>query len=224
VTERRTPEHTVTLARPADWPDHEGEEQRFDHAEEQRLLYVAASRAAHELVIGCAYNVHSPSRWRSFHPWLQHNATRLELPQPARPPRQELESTAGQLQDAVERTAAARARHGQHGYRAAPVSARKTEVMTLSAAPDDAMSEPAAAGGLADDAPVRRGTDWGSAVHDGLQYAALGMSGAVLRDACRNRLVALDRPLDAAGQPTELDDARGGPFAVPFRSRPRSAL
>jgi ATP-dependent helicase/nuclease subunit A len=218
VTERRTPDHTVTLARPADWPDHEAEEQRFNHAEEQRLLYVAASRAAHELVIGCAYNVNSPSRWRSFHPWLQRNTTRLELPQPARPPRQELEVTAGQLQDAVEHTAAARARHGQHGYRAATVSARKIEVRTLAAAPADATSrtlaaapaeatsEPAAVDHGADDAPVRRGTDWGSAVHDGLQYAAQGMSGAALRDACRNRLVALDRPLDAAGQPAELDE------------------
>jgi ATP-dependent helicase/nuclease subunit A len=216
--ERRTPDHTVTLARPADWPDHEAEEQRFNHAEEQRLLYVAASRAAHELVIGCAYNVNSPSRWRSFHPWLQRNTTRLELPQPARPPRQELEVTAGQLQDAVEHTAAARARHGQHGYRAATVSARKIEVRTLAAAPADATSrtlaaapaeatsEPAAVDHGADDAPVRRGTDWGSAVHDGLQYAAQGMSGAALRDACRNRLVALDRPLDAAGQPAELDE------------------
>jgi ATP-dependent helicase/nuclease subunit A len=247
VTERRTPDHTVTLARPADWPDHEAEEQRFDHAEEQRLLYVAASRAAHELVIGCAYNVNSPSRWRSFHPWLQRNATRLELPQPARPPRQELEVTAGQLQDAVERTAAARARHGQHGYRAAAVSARKAEVRTLSAAPDNAMNEPAAADGHADDAPVRRGTDWGSAVHDGLQYAALGMSGAALRDACRNRLVALDRPLDAAGQPAELDELLAiiaavldstlwqralaadtmlveAPFAVPFSAAEYAAL
>jgi ATP-dependent helicase/nuclease subunit A len=194
VSERKGAGRTVTLARPHDWPEHEEEERRFTLAEEQRLLYVAATRAAHELVVGCAYSARSPSRWRSFYPWLHHEAARLELPQPARPPRQELHATPAQVLAAAGHAAAARAAHGRPGYRAAPVSERKAEVSPL---PDAAAPQPPGPG-------QTRGTDWGSAVHDALHYAAQGMGADALREACRNRLVMLDRPLDATGEPDEL--------------------
>jgi ATP-dependent exoDNAse (exonuclease V) beta subunit len=43
-------------------------------------------------------------------------------------------------------------------------------------------------------------------VHDGLQYAAEGATGESLRAACRNRLVALQRPTGSDGEPTELEE------------------
>lgn len=43
-----------TLAQPAEWEDHAAREKEFQEAEEVRLRYVAATRAAHRLVIGRA--------------------------------------------------------------------------------------------------------------------------------------------------------------------------
>jgi ATP-dependent helicase/nuclease subunit A len=203
VTERRGPNQTVTLAQPPDWTAHAAEEQRFEQAEEQRLLYVAATRAAHELVIGCAYNAPSPSRWRSFHPWLQQHAEPLALPQPTWPQREKLELDASQVQGRIADVEHARARHAAASYRAAAVSERKAQIAAL-AAGVDAADDGAAASAAP---PVRgRGTEWGTAVHDALMYAAGGMTADALRAACRSRLVALDRPVRDDGEPSELDE------------------
>ncbi|HSJ09815.1 MAG TPA: UvrD-helicase domain-containing protein, partial [Longimicrobiales bacterium] len=83
-----------TLARPRDWEEHAAIEERFQAAEEDRLLYVAATRAAEELVVGCAYNMRSPSRWRSFHDWLSLNAVKLDMPQTDVPARAQLAESA----------------------------------------------------------------------------------------------------------------------------------
>src|SRR5690606_7007180 len=56
VAERRGPNQVVTLAQPADWDAHAEEESRFARAEDERLLYVAATRPAQELIVGMASN------------------------------------------------------------------------------------------------------------------------------------------------------------------------
>jgi ATP-dependent helicase/nuclease subunit A len=53
---------------------------------------------------------------------------------------------------------------------------------------------------------IPRGTEWGSAVHDALEKAASGLSGAGLRDACANILIGYERPMDADGTPLELNE------------------
>jgi ATP-dependent helicase/nuclease subunit A len=201
ITEAKGPNRMVTLAQPADWDEHEEAEQRFARAESQRLLYVAATRAAHELVVGCAYNARSPSPWRSFYPWLQQHAQRLDLPQPARGERIELAVPGVQLLDEAAAVARARAVHARPGYRVAAVTSRKREGAAVVPAPAALAADIRAAPDHA-----RRGTDWGTAVHDALLYAAQGMSEERLRQACRNRLIALDRPLDDAGEPAELHE------------------
>src|SRR5690606_17290384 len=49
-----------------------------------------------------------------------------------------------------------------------------------------------------------RGVTWGTAVHRALELAARGMPEEVLRDACREILVEVER-VDESGEPTEVD-------------------
>src|SRR5690606_29624558 len=51
-----------------------------------------------------------------------------------------------------------------------------------------------------------RGTEWGSAVHDALYAAGRGFTGAALRAACRNVLIAHERPVGPDGEPAELEE------------------
>jgi ATP-dependent helicase/nuclease subunit A len=225
VTERRGPNQTVTLARPADWQHHAEEEERFIRAEDQRLLYVAATRAAEELVIGCAYNTNSPSPWRSFHAWLKQNAAQLELPQPCRGERTELQTRPDQVSTMIDDVAQRRALHARPTYRVAPVTERKRDVRINDRMAADDTGDGTAARSLGDPsvepdasappevpssalpaASAGRGTDWGTAVHDALQLAAGGLRGEALVQACRSRLIALDRAVDATGTPLELDE------------------
>jgi ATP-dependent helicase/nuclease subunit A len=115
---------------------------------------------------------------------------------------------------------AARAASGRATYRAAAVTERKTGAARedggmVARTPGDG----GGAGAMTPDAvdittAVERGTEWGTAVHDALQYAAQGLDGDALRLACRNRLVALERELDSAGEPVELDELIGVVAAV----------
>lgn len=202
VTERRGRKQPVTIARPADWPEHAAIEESFIRAEAERLLYVAATRAADELIVGCAYNANSPSPWRSFHGWLKEHAQRIELPPPRRPARRGLQTTAEQVAALLTDAAARRRVHGTPTYRAAPVTERKRDVIhgaveRVPAGAEDTTSAAAAAA---------RGTDWGRAVHDALQLAMEGLDGDALAAACRSTLIALERPLDEHGAPRELDE------------------
>src|SRR5690606_24034208 len=101
VTERKGQNQVITLAQPADWDEHAAEETRFARAEDERLLYVAATRAAQELIISSAANPNSPSPWRSFYEWLRGNAEQIVLPQPGRIARDQLTVTAEAMKDSM---------------------------------------------------------------------------------------------------------------------------
>ncbi|HSJ23533.1 MAG TPA: UvrD-helicase domain-containing protein [Longimicrobiales bacterium] len=216
VCEQRGFGQRVPLAQPADWATHEAEELRFSRAEDERLLYVAATRAVEELVVGCAYNPRSPSPWRSFHPWLRQHGSRLELPQPVPGRRLELEASGADVAATVAAVDQARLEHGRPTYRVASVSERKLELADAEVASAAAGNGAGAVGGGEAHEPAEsaaagavvqgRGTAWGTAVHDGLQYAAQGLAGDALRHACRDRLAALERPLDSKGEPLELGE------------------
>ncbi|HEX6132779.1 MAG TPA: UvrD-helicase domain-containing protein [Longimicrobiales bacterium] len=198
VTERRGQNQVITLAQPADWDDHAAEEMRFARAEDERLLYVAATRAAQELIIGCAANPNSPSPWRMYYEWLRQNGAGLVLPQPTVVRREELTATGAEMRAAFDEVAGRRAAHGRPTYRAGAVTDRKREVMIEGESPRLIAAEagaPAAA----------RGTEWGTAVHDALQAAARGLRGEDLRLACRNVLLAHDF-VGADGEPDELEE------------------
>ncbi|MBR9990367.1 MAG: UvrD-helicase domain-containing protein, partial [Gemmatimonadetes bacterium] len=142
VTERKGQNQVVTLAQPAEWDEHAAEETRFARAEDERLLYVAATRPAQELIVSAAANRNSPSPWRSFYEWLRHNAVQLTLPQPGGVTREQLNATAEEMYAAITDVVRRRATHARPTYRVAAVTDRKREVLPderpLTAGADDA--------------------------------------------------------------------------------------
>ena len=208
VTERKGQNQVITLAQPTDWDEHAAEEMRFARAEDERLLYVAATRAAQELIISSAANPNSPSPWRSFHEWLRRNAEQIVLPQPGRITRERLDTSAEAMQDAMRAADERRALHARATYRVAAVTERKGEV-ALDAEAESGEAAPDALAQRAAGFFRARGTEWGSAVHDALQAAARGLEGDRLRSAVRNILIGYDRPVDAHGEPAEVDELIG---------------
>jgi ATP-dependent helicase/nuclease subunit A len=186
------------LAQPLDWQDvHAPAEDRFEAAEQDRLMYVAATRAADELVIGCAYNTRSPSKWRIFHDWLKAHGTRFDLPPAERARRDRLDVPPERIVELIGEAEARRRAAAGPTYRLAAVTARKGEVF---ASDEDVVVS------RSDDEIVTRGTDWGTAVHDALLAAARGIDAERLHGYCRTLLIGLGRELDAAGEPVELEE------------------
>ena len=197
VTERRSQNQVITLAQPEDWDRHAADEMRFARAEDERLLYVAATRAAQELIVSCAANPNSPSPWRPFYEWLRHHAAQITLPQPTTVRREQMNASGDEMKAAMAAVAEQRAAHRIPTYRAAAVSDRKDDVVAVTVASD----VPDVVG---IDAARPRGTDWGNAVHEALNVAARGISGNALRAACRNALIRQDR-VGPDGEPPDLD-------------------
>jgi ATP-dependent helicase/nuclease subunit A len=192
------------LAQPPDWEsEHAPIEETFEAAEQDRLMYVAATRAAEELVIGCAYNTRSPSRWRIFHEWIRQHGTPLTLPAEARAHRDRLDVTPEQVLAAVAAANDVRARAASPSYRLAAITQRKFDA---AAVVDDGVSMEIAAAAGDGNAVPGRGTEWGTAVHRAIEYAARGITGERLRAVCRTLLTGADRPVSVAGEPVELDE------------------
>ncbi len=76
VTTPAGPYSSWTLAQPLEWSELAREEVRFLEAEEQRILYVACTRAREELVVA---RKHGKSCWSIFDGWLDRNAETLHL-------------------------------------------------------------------------------------------------------------------------------------------------
>jgi ATP-dependent helicase/nuclease subunit A len=189
--------HTL-LARPSGWEAKAQAEERFEEAEQIRLLYVAVTRAREELVVSRWPDKAEASPWSSLDPWLVENAVELELERRGPTPREVLRLTADEIReqsaDAAERLRALAAPSYRH------VSV--TEVAKEAAA--DRADE---GGPHAEGAPGRfRGYSWGSAVHGALAAAAADDSETGLRASCRTLLVEHARPLDDHGEPTELEE------------------
>jgi ATP-dependent helicase/nuclease subunit A len=193
-------------ARPADWERRRAVEEAFAQAEDVRLLYVAATRAAEELVV--ARNGSHPGRspWATFDPWLDRLGVELPLEPAAPPERERLAASASEILAQVQRASAARAdaatptfafesvtraaKGGTGGEAAAHEGAAAPE------GPQEPVSVDAGAG--------PGGYEWGSAVHGALEAAARGATGERLRAVARSLLLELDRPV-AHGEPIELD-------------------
>ena len=111
VFDSTTRDRRKPIARPASWDELEMRERLSQDAEEDRLLYVAATRARAELIVARCDKMEQKSVWKSFHPLLDDPALASELklePQP-HAPRHELEvrpehfqETIGQLRNARE--------------------------------------------------------------------------------------------------------------------------
>jgi len=186
------------LARPPEWPAKAEAEQRFDRAEQVRLLYVAATRARDELVVARRPDKPEASPWSPLDPWLVANGTELVLESDVPRPREELHDTPAEIERRVQDAAERLRGMGKPSFRHVTV----TEVAKADAGErtDGALAVPAA--GRA----VFRGYSWGSAVHGALAAAAVDASEVTLRAACRALLIEHGRPLDDHGEPREVEE------------------
>ena len=186
------------LAVPTNWAEKEAAEERFDRAEEVRLLYVAVTRAKEELLVVRWEDGPDTSPWRALHAWLDRRATRLDIEAREPLPRARLEMTVEDARRVTGDAADSIAELRTPSY----VHATVTEVTKA----HDSPSFVAGAEGPKGPSERFRGFSWGSAVHGALAAAALGPDAASLRATCRDLLVQHERPLDDHGEPVELSE------------------
>ena len=220
---------TEIIAQPASWEEDQKIERAFEEAERVRLLYVAATRARDELWIARAAGLGKRSRspWRALERWVAGAAARsgegdggiarvVELPRedPPEPdvldPGTDMAAALEAMGDMAERTRAPT-------YRLETVTGRAKGAGGTEPADATVVAVTAEPGPFSFDAsilvedfatptvqPVAGGFEWGSVVHAVLAAAAEGMRGEPLAQLARDLLVEFERPVDAAGTPTEL--------------------
>jgi len=129
------------LAMPEDWPAKEDQEQRFQAAEEDRLLYVAATRAAVKLVISRP----KKQRWEKL---VAHVAETIATPPAVAPPAVTVQA----LPDGAA-TSFADGLVGRWAARCAPTyDVNRVKAMTVR-------------GSTVSAAPGEHGTEWGTVLH-----------------------------------------------------------
>jgi ATP-dependent helicase/nuclease subunit A len=188
------------LARPMEWDDMARIEERFEAAEDVRLLYVAVTRAKEELVVARWPDKPGESPWRALDPWLDRRGTHLDLePSPA-PARAEIEMTVADI-----RRATASASRALADLRA-PSYLHRSVTHVVKVAGSFQVDRGAASETPDVGRDTLRGYDWGSAVHGALAAAARAPGTEALRSTCRDLLVEHGRPLDDHGEPRELGE------------------
>ncbi len=186
--------HPPVVARPLDWRAHQAVEAEFEKAERDRLLYVAATRAEDELLVGRCFKSKGGAKdkgsfWEPLYGGLERCGPVHPLGEVPAPGRRPLETDDAAIVAACDAARGARAAAAEPSYQAVAATA-------LAKGDDPALSR--GAGG--------RGRDWGSAVHQGLEAALRGLDGDTLRLACRAALLAHERPVDRNGEPRELGE------------------
>jgi ATP-dependent helicase/nuclease subunit A len=204
VEQRETLYRSRVLARPPGWEEKEAEERRFEAAEQDRLLYVAATRAGEELVVGRIAGKEQKSPWAELYPWIEEHGQDLRL-EPARPPEPAaLERSADDLTRAVARLRDDRAERGRPGYVVRTATAVAKAGGGVGSSEAEPLTEPWPDPRDGPD-PEYRGRSWGSVVHGALDAARRGIEGDELRRTCRSLLLEWERPVEA-GQPVELEE------------------
>ncbi len=195
------------LARPVDWPEHAAIESSFGSAEDDRLLYVAASRAGDELVVGRAPLPNSASPWAAFEPWLERRGTMLEMPRGRAAERERLRTGRDAIEARIKSLAREREALARPSYEFEAVTTLVREPFAerppgARAPLERAETSPAP---THEPRPDPRGASWGRALHAALEAAARGLDGERLHRHCRALLLENERP-EVDGEPTELDD------------------
>jgi len=177
----------TVIAQPPRWDEMSAREERFQHAERDRLLYVAATRAKNELVVGQCERmlkdrvVPDSSRWRPLAGGLEQLGTRITLEVTPAAGRAVVERSAAALL-ADEAAAAERVRMGE-----CPTVVFGTVTHSAKQLRDEALHyDLGVATGL--------GAAWGRAVHRALEGLARGRTGASLDEYIR--AVAVDERLE----------------------------
>ena len=223
VTAPAGPFSSWTLAQPLEWAALAQEEVRFLEAEEQRILYVACTRAREELVVA---RKGGKSCWGIFDRWLDRNSKALQLAADVPQSRERMARSAEDLLAETEAAEGGMAEGARPSYEFASITelAKRDEAEvgeaavpdTAEARGEDAAAQPARTDGPgtpddpatppAADRTTLRGYTWGSAVHGTLAAAAEGVEGEALEFVARALLVEHERPLDERGVPAELDE------------------
>ncbi|HEY8468285.1 MAG TPA: PD-(D/E)XK nuclease family protein, partial [Longimicrobiales bacterium] len=183
----------------------------FLAAEDVRLLYVAATRAAEELVVARCDKTEATSCWSLFHEALDDPEVAAELvpSETPRPERESLGEPAEAILGRIEALRERRERLGRPTYRIAAVTARTKQGSVFERLARSG-SEPVGEAGRGADVETAdgagRGAEWGTAVHLAIEAAARGATGETLRAVCRAALIENDRPVDARGEPVELEE------------------
>ncbi|HSH46558.1 MAG TPA: UvrD-helicase domain-containing protein [Longimicrobiales bacterium] len=201
VIQERVGWQTRVQARPAGWEARAAEEGRYEAAEQVRLLYVAATRPEHQLVVERPTAKEDESPWVGLHQWLDQHGERLDLGREEPPERQRLERAPGEIQLAVEAAERRRQEAAEPGYRTEAVRERAHREAGSPAGDLFGVAGDTTAG----QAVQARGMVWGSVVHGALEAAAAGATGDRLRSLCRSILLEEERPV-VGGEPAELDE------------------
>lgn len=207
---------TLTLAAAEGWAERRDREAAFERAEHDRLLYVAVTRAADELVVGMKpERLKKRGAWEPLEGWLREHAQPLPLrPEPA-PERPALTLDASVLRG---RETESERRRDEAG-----VASVRFDTVTGVVRDDESSLEPDLFAGVDDgpadpprtDSPLGwtesladgagpGGLGWGNAVHATLEAALAGLGREVLTQVARTALLANDRPV-AGGEPVELE-------------------
>ncbi|MGH7480919.1 MAG: 3'-5' exonuclease, partial [Longimicrobiales bacterium] len=191
-----------TLARPIDWPMYAEEESRYEAAEDDRLLYVAATRARDELVVARSPKTSANSAWAPLHAALDRLGTRLTLEPTPAPAPERLARDEREIAAEIERVATARQAAARPSYATAAIT------RLAAASGDPGTAAIVSVDALADDVePFERpdldALTWGTIVHRALE--AVGRGPRTPRAVCRNVLVEAGAPIDPAGEPRDLD-------------------
>jgi len=192
--------NSVPLAQPLGWSAMKAWEDKCDEAEEQRLLYVAATRARDELVVAFAEGGRRRP-WAVFDSWLRTHSTPLTLPLAVGRRRERLQVTSGTLSKRSQEAARRRSDAGRVSVRFASVTElAKGEAPEAEPVPAPTPTRTAT--------PVRgpRGYEWGSVVHATLAAAAREVGTTELEALGRDLLREHERPVDDRGEPRELGE------------------
>lgn len=214
------PKQSVTTLAAADgWIERREREIEFEVAEHDRLLYVAVTRAAEELVVGTKPpGTKRRGPWEPLEPWLEREAERLTLPTRPAPDRVALQLAPSTLQAREVEATERRETAGVSGARFDTVTGivkadEPVPTPDLFAGLDDGPGDPTASGEGADalgwteslaDGTGPGGLGWGNAVHATLEAALAGRDAAVLTQVARTALLENDRPVED-GEPVELE-------------------
>jgi ATP-dependent helicase/nuclease subunit A len=203
VQERERYHHVRVIARPAGWEEKAEEERRYEEAEQDRLLYVAGTRAGEILLVARGAGSDRSSPWSGLYEWIDRHGGELRL-EPAAPPDPDpLDVTPEEMERAMAELARAREARAAPGYDIV------TATTLAKSSPLDGEGAPLPDAPLPDPRdgpdPSFRGLSWGIAVHVALDAAARGARGADLRRVARSALLEAERPV-TAGEPMELEE------------------
>lgn len=198
VRERADRYRDRIIARPAGWSEKEAEEQRFEAAEQDRLLYVAATRAGERLVVARKAGAERGSPWEGLYDWIDGHGNELRLEPISAPEADPMESGAEEVLREAAQVRAERQERSRASYEVATATTLAKEGAVDEAPVTVPLPDPRDGPD-----PAFRGLSWGIAVHSALNAAARGARDDVLRRVARSALLEAERPV-AGGEPREL--------------------